>query len=96
MKKLLVDEELCVSCGNCASVAPEVFAWETGEKAKVKEEADLEVNTALIDQAIAGCPVQAISWVDEGGEEEVAMDSEAEVIPEEAVVEEPVDLEETV
>ncbi len=55
-----VDQELCIGCGLCVSIAPEVFrlnesgvsevyANDLGEREKVQ-------------QAIDSCPVSCISW----------------------------------
>lgn len=70
MKKIVIDDTKCISCGLCITIAPDVFELLPGETAKVKETANLEVDQTKIDQAIAECPVQAISW----GKEEVVVD----------------------
>ncbi|HLD28208.1 MAG TPA: ferredoxin [Patescibacteria group bacterium] len=52
--------DVCIACGTCTAIAPEVF--KLGDiKAEVME-ADYEANKDKIDDAIAQCPVQAISW----------------------------------
>ena len=99
MKKIVIDSNKCISCGNCVALAPDVFELLPGETAKVKETANLEVDQTKIDQAIAECPVQAISW----GEEEIVVDSKVvepasgqapmeSVISAPEIVEEPEDL----
>jgi len=53
-----VDSELCVSCGLCEQVCPDVF--EMGpEVAQVK--ADADPSAACIQDAIDQCPVSAIT-----------------------------------
>jgi len=70
MKKVKIDGNVCISCGHCVEVDDQVFELLPGETAKVKETANFEVDQTKIDQAIAECPVQAISWA----EEEVVVD----------------------
>uniref|UniRef100_A0A832GPC7 Ferredoxin n=1 Tax=Caldimicrobium thiodismutans TaxID=1653476 RepID=A0A832GPC7_9BACT len=52
MAILVIDEELCIGCGTCVEICPEVFELGDNEKAYVKN------------QAINPCPVSAISWQD--------------------------------
>jgi ferredoxin len=58
MARPKVDKDLCVSCGLCAQVCPEVFELGS-EVAQVKASADL--NADCIEDAIDQCPVGAIS-----------------------------------
>ncbi|MGE4554791.1 MAG: ferredoxin [Candidatus Paceibacterota bacterium] len=58
--KVFIDEELCVGCGMCASLCPEVFEIKEG-KSHVKEGVSLEKNENCIEKAIENCPVEAIS-----------------------------------
>jgi len=58
--KIIIDEDLCVGCGMCASLCPEVFTLENG-KSKLKEGANLEKNEECIKKAVENCPVDAIS-----------------------------------
>jgi ferredoxin len=58
---VVLDQECCTGCGSCADLCPEVFELdEVTEKASVihpeggKEE--------CIEEAIATCPVECISW----------------------------------
>ena len=55
-----VFEDLCVSCGQCISLAPEVFEWGDNDKAIVKA-ADVSGNMeTLAHEAVEGCPTAAI------------------------------------
>lgn len=56
--KARVNQELCVGCGLCASMNPEVFQMdENGLTTAVKETED----EALLQESIDSCPVSAIS-----------------------------------
>lgn len=56
--KARVNKELCVGCGLCASMNPEVFQMdENGLATAVKETED----EALLQDSIDNCPVSAIS-----------------------------------
>lgn len=53
-----VNKELCVGCGLCASMNPEVFQMdENGLATAVKETED----ETLLQESIDSCPVSAIS-----------------------------------
>ena len=58
--KVEVDNDLCIGCGTCEALAPEVFKM-VGDKAEVKEGADFEKNIEVIKQSIDTCAVNAIS-----------------------------------
>jgi len=61
-KKPVVDREICTSCGLCNELAPNTFELDDEEIAYVKDPAgDSEED---IQEAIDGCPVEAISWED--------------------------------
>ncbi|HHX97206.1 MAG TPA: ferredoxin [Clostridia bacterium] len=58
--KVKVDSELCISCGVCVSMVPDVFSWDEEDKATAIEE---EVPTDLIEDvqdALESCPTEAI------------------------------------
>jgi len=54
-----VDKDLCVSCGLCSQVCPEVF--EEGPDGTGQVKADADLNAACIQDAVDQCPVGAIS-----------------------------------
>ena len=54
-----VNEDVCIGCGACASVCPDVFEMSDDGKAQVKSGADEKAD--CVKQAIDDCPVDAIS-----------------------------------
>jgi len=54
-----VDSDLCVSCGLCAQVCPDVFELGDSGIAQVKDGADTSAD--CIQDAVDQCPVGAIS-----------------------------------
>jgi len=54
-----VDSDLCVSCGLCAQVCPDVFELGDSGIAQVKDGADASAD--CIQDAVDQCPVGAIS-----------------------------------
>jgi len=60
MKKLKIDQEKCIGCGLCASIAQETFRLNQEGKAEVTSQSGNE--EAKIREAIDSCPVTAISW----------------------------------
>jgi ferredoxin len=61
-KVVWVDREDCISCGLCVSVAPEVFRFEDVKSIAYNQTGAPE---SKIQECIDGCPVAAISWLDE-------------------------------
>jgi len=56
-----VDQELCISCGTCIDLCPEVFQWNEDNKAgSIVEEVppDLEDDAR---EAVESCPTEAIT-----------------------------------
>ncbi|MBV5323642.1 ferredoxin [bacterium] len=59
-KKPVVDQEVCISCGLCISICPNVFRFNNSGRSECfnpEGASEAEIQTAL-----DGCPVQAISW----------------------------------
>lgn len=61
MRKVKVNDDLCIGCGLCISSVPDVFDFSDDGKSKVIAE---PTDEAAIDDIIASCPVAAISWED--------------------------------
>jgi ferredoxin len=57
--KIIVDCDLCVGCGACAAMAPEVFALGKKGKSEVKNPNTSDDESVKI--AAESCPVSAIS-----------------------------------
>lgn len=62
MKKLVVNPDKCIGCGLCVMTCGEVFAMGDDNKSYVKK-AD-GCSTCDCQEAIDGCPQDAISWVE--------------------------------
>ena len=58
--KVKIDRDICIGCGYCASVCPETFKVGEDEKATVICDVT-ESNKNAVEDAMAGCPVAAIS-----------------------------------
>ena len=52
-----VNKETCIGCGLCAEICSEVFEMKGDGKADVKKDKDIP----CVKDAIASCPVEAIS-----------------------------------
>lgn len=59
-KQLRVDTDECIGCGNCEEVCPLVFKLGDDDKSSVllPEGGGHD----CVEDAIDGCPVEAISW----------------------------------
>jgi ferredoxin len=56
-----VDKDKCIGCGACTATCQEVFEMGNDGKSQVKAGADMKKNAKCIKEAIANCPVEAIS-----------------------------------
>ena len=54
-----VDQDLCVGCGLCEQVCPDVF--EMGDDGAATVKAGADGSAACVQDAIDQCPVEAIS-----------------------------------
>ena len=52
-----VSHDLCIGCGACASICPDVFRMDDAGKSEVIS----QDNSTCAQDAAASCPVQAIS-----------------------------------
>lgn len=59
MKKPKVDQNLCIGCGLCETIYPQVFKLNENFKAKAGGECEDEKRCQ---EAIDSCPTGAISW----------------------------------
>lgn len=67
MKKLIVDENVCIGCGFCCASNPEVFDMNDEDRAYTKETIDMETaqNKEELNDIMEGCPVGAIQTEEE-------------------------------
>lgn len=56
-----IDEGLCVGCGSCEALCPDVFAMNDRGTAEPIAEAT-EANKADVEEAIKMCPMNCIAW----------------------------------
>ena len=61
-RKVTVDDEACIACGNCWTTCPEVFEEGEDGKSQVKKNADL--NIPCVQKAEVECPAEAIKVED--------------------------------
>ncbi len=52
-----VNEELCIGCGACASLCPDVFRLNDAGKSEVISQENVE----CAESSVSSCPVQAIT-----------------------------------
>lgn len=82
MKKLIVDDSVCMGCGMCAAMDEEHFTINDAGLSKVKSQDNLESDT--LQNAIDSCPVSAIKLAEEAKDntiEFVKKDESAETEP---------------
>lgn len=51
-----VDKKICIGCGSCEAICPEIFKMKQG-----KSEVIAQKKSGCLQEAIDGCPVNAIS-----------------------------------
>ncbi|MCL5410557.1 MAG: ferredoxin [Patescibacteria group bacterium] len=59
MKKIFIDDDLCIGCGACEGTAPDHFELGSDGKAHVKKQYS-EEDKDIIKEAKDGCPAGAI------------------------------------
>jgi len=64
MKRAYVNPDLCIGCGLCVSIAPEVFRISAAGISEAYAETPEDKHEA-VEQAVDSCPVDAISIQDE-------------------------------
>lgn len=62
--KAYVNPDLCIGCGLCASIEPDVFRITDAGVSEAYKEFD-ETIAANVQQAVDSCPVSAISYIRE-------------------------------
>lgn len=63
MKKLIVDDSVCMGCGMCAAMDEEHFMINDKGLSKVKSQENLESET--LKNVVDSCPVSAIKLAEE-------------------------------
>ena len=63
--KIVVDFDRCASNGRCMEIAPELFEVRDDGYLYVLNEHPDESSRALVEEAVANCPTQAISIEEE-------------------------------
>ena len=58
--EVYVDQQVCIGCGLCASLVPEVFRLNDNGVSEVYNQSGAD--EAKIQEAIDSCPVNCIQW----------------------------------
>lgn len=66
MRRPIVDPTVCIGCGECIRIAPDVFQFTADGKAKAVNDISSD-NKDKVKSSIESCPVQAISEEKYGG-----------------------------
>ncbi|MDD2402517.1 MAG: ferredoxin [Clostridia bacterium] len=61
--KVKIDQDLCIACGVCISLAPNIYDWDKNGKAKVIQEEVPEGKEDEAREALEDCPTEAIEEV---------------------------------
>lgn len=59
MSKPKVNQEVCIGCGTCEALCPEMFKVENGKSQVISE--SCEAASCDCNEAVTSCPVSAIS-----------------------------------
>jgi len=59
-REVYVDQEVCIGCGLCVSIVPEVFRLNQAGVSEVHDPAG--ATEGLIQEAMDSCPVNCIHW----------------------------------
>ena len=59
--KIVVDRTKCAGLGLCEAVAPDIFEVDDGGDLVVHDDAATDERRSEIDDAVEGCPTQALS-----------------------------------
>ncbi len=60
MAKVTVDKDVCIGCGLCADLCPNVFVLGDDGKADVVSDAAAEAELPCAQDAASSCPTEAI------------------------------------
>lgn len=58
--EVYVDQQICIGCGLCVSIVPEVFQLNEAGVSEAQNRSDAD--QAKIQEAIDSCPVNCIHW----------------------------------
>lgn len=59
MSEVYVDPNICISCGTCIDMCPEIYDWDDEGKAEVVDEVSDDLEECA-QEALESCPVEAI------------------------------------
>lgn len=62
-KKVFLDSEICIKCGTCVALSPDIFKFED-DKVVVIPDALIDKQVEVVQTAIDSCPVGAIKWIE--------------------------------
>ncbi|HMK47059.1 MAG TPA: ferredoxin [Methanocella sp.] len=62
----VIDKELCISCGNCVDICPDVFNWDVDDKAIVVDAGGCGTKCPDCQEAADSCPTNAITIQEDG------------------------------
>lgn len=60
-KKVTLDKDLCISCGVCNAICPQVFDWDDDGKMKTLVDEVPDELLEAAEEAQAACPTGAIT-----------------------------------